>query len=349
VSMILKSSTGLFSVMIVLGWMSMAGLAEGARVKGWYGSIPTVPGDEKFQRIYVDNATLYHEDGREVTLWGVNFQSAMSGELQRYQRFSNHMRPFDPDEWKVMLDRSFDEIQQMGCDVMRIHLCPGDFADAQGNLVENEWLDMVDYTMAQCLQRGIYINFALHNHWQMWPGVVRPTFFGYGMKEHKWELMCVPDLIRASKNYMTQFVNRPNPCDNHRPYKHNPAWIIAEMINEPGWPKTKPEMSEFPDGVTAYEQWLVDHEKPDNKASWLAFKYESIKSYINLTDAVLYDEKVPAVPCWNLYWSKGPQHQGWEAYDATADSNVDIVSFSTYPGQADSYSGADLSGNNYLP
>jgi len=50
------------------------------RGKGWYGEMPTLPGDEKFQRIYVEDATLYHEDGSEVALWGVNFQSAMSWE-----------------------------------------------------------------------------------------------------------------------------------------------------------------------------------------------------------------------------------------------------------------------------
>ena len=47
--------------------------------------------------------------------------------------------PVPPWEWrKKMTDRSFDEIQLMGCDVMRIHLCPGDFADEHGNLVETD-------------------------------------------------------------------------------------------------------------------------------------------------------------------------------------------------------------------
>jgi hypothetical protein len=318
------------------------------RGKQWYGTIPSAPGDEQFQRIYVQDGTLFHEDGSEVALWGVNFQSAMSGELgSRYPDMSP--RDFDLNAWKLIVSNSFDEIQQMGCEVIRIHLCPGDFADAEGNLVETDWLDVLDYTMAECHRRGIYINLSLHNSWQQRGGVVNPTFFGNGDKEHNWELMSVPKKRAASANYITQFVNRPNPYDNNRPYKNNPAWIICEISNEPTFPKSKPDGAEFPDGIAVYEQWLLDHGKPDNKNSWSEFKYETIKNYINLTDSILLKEKVPAVSSWNLFWSHGPNHQGWESYDAAADSNVDIVSFSTYPGQSDSEKEIDLSDKNYLP
>ena len=51
----------------------LVGAASSERGKGWYGEIPPLPGDEKFQRIYVEDATLFHENGREVALWGVNF------------------------------------------------------------------------------------------------------------------------------------------------------------------------------------------------------------------------------------------------------------------------------------
>ena len=49
--------------------------------------------------------------------------------------------------------------------------------------------------------------------------------------------MVVPERIKATENYIRQLANRPNPLDRNRPYKENPAWIIAEVMNEPACPK----------------------------------------------------------------------------------------------------------------
>jgi hypothetical protein len=120
-------------------------------------------------------------------------------------------------------------------------------------------------------------------------------------------------------------------------------------MNETMWPKTRPSEDEFPDGVQAYEKWLVESGHMDRPESWRVFKRESITAYINRIDTLLHDECVPAVPCWNLFWSQGPRHEGWESYDAAAESSIPVVSFSTYPGQSESSRRADLSDRNYLP
>jgi hypothetical protein len=317
------------------------------RSRGWYGSIPARPGDEEFSRIYVKNATLHHENGEEVALWGVNLQSAMSWEKNRVERSSS--RKLSMEEWKKETELGFDELELMGCDVIRIHLCPGDFADAEGNLVETEWLDMLDYTMAECYRRGIYINLSLLNHLQKWGGVVEGAFFDRSLKEHKWELMVLPEMIRSSETYIRQLANRKNPYDQGRPYKHNPAWIIAEIINEPNWPKELPDAKEFPKGVTFFREWCKENGCPANEDSFSRFKYQKTKAYLDRMDRFLYQEKIPAVPCWNLYWSKGPLHQGKEGFDAAADSTMDVVSFSTYPGQDLSSKSKLLSKENMLP
>jgi hypothetical protein len=342
-----------FSVLLLSSILSAFSQERG---KKWYGTIPSEPGDEQFQRIYVQDATLFHEDGSEVALWGLNFQSAMSWEWGRSRR-DGRPRSFDSSDWKSIVDRGFDEIQQMGCEVIRIHLCPGDFADSEGNLVENEWLDMVDYTIAECHRRGIYISFSLINHLQVQGGVVDGAFIDYNDKDLRWELMVDPEKIAISENYIRQLVNRRNPYDNNRKYKHNPAWIIAEIMNEPTWPKNVPQSGEFPVGRAAYDQWLLENSKADSNTSWDEFQYQKTKTYVNQMNALLYEEKVPAVPSWNLFWARGPIHQGWVSYDAAADSDIPMVSFGTYigkelgkqvekrmPGQP-----VDLSTTNMLP
>ncbi len=233
--------------------------------------------------------------------------------------------------------------------MIRIHLSPADYADADGNLLENEWLDMLDYTMAECHRRGIYINLGLLNHL----GGDRGTdaIMGGAMRDDKLAAMVVPEKIRATENYIRQLANRKNPYDKGRVYKEYPGWIIAEIINEPNFPKSKPSRDEFPDSVRVYEEWLSANGKTDGPDAWKSFKKESIQAYINRMDQLLYDERVPAISCWNLYWSQGPKHQGWEAFDAVAETSIPVVSFSTYPGQGDSGKGKqmDLSDKNYLP
>ncbi|MFW6114649.1 MAG: hypothetical protein ACOC7K_02825, partial [bacterium] len=272
-----------------------------------------------------------------------------SWEWYHSRRGKNRGKKFGAKEWKSIVDRGFDEIQQMGCKVIRIHLCPGDLADGHGNLLENEWLHMLDYTMAECHRRGIYINLALLNH--LGDGGMG-AILSSKLKEHKWEAMVVPEKIAATDNYIRQLVNRKNPYDKGRIYKEYPGWIIAEIMNEPTWPELKPSKREFPDGVRVYEEWLAAHGKQESSSAWKSFKTESFNSYIDRTDELLFEERVPAVPCWNLYWSQGPVHEGWEAFDAAAESSIPVVSFATYPGQSDSQKEGrkvDLSDRNYLP
>jgi hypothetical protein len=317
------------------------------RTQQWYGNITARQGDERFSRIYIKDATLYHENGTEVALWGVNFQSAMSWEKNRVERSSK--KKLTMKQWRQQTDLGFDELERLSCDVIRIHLCPGDFADGAGNLVENDWLDMLDYTMAECYRRGIYVNLSLLNHLQQWGGVVEGTFFGREHKEHKWELMVLPDMIRASENYIRQLAHRQNPYDEDRIYQHNPAWIIAELINEPDWPKGLPDEKEFPKGIAFFKQWCTDNGKPVNAESFTRFKYEKTRAYLDHMDRFLFEERIPALACWNLYWSKGPIHQGPEGFRAAADSTMDLVSFSTYPGQGETKEHKIQDSMNQLP
>jgi len=304
--------------------------------------------EEIFQKIHVEDGTLFFEDGSEVALWGVNFQTSLSWEHRRFASIGM-LTPFDLAAYQKMADRNFDEIQLMGCDVIRIHLGPGDFADAHGDLVENEWLAMLDYTLAECRRRGIYVNLAFLNSMgnQVKDSFIRPR------SDAKWEWVTVPRQIEATKHFIRALVNRKNPYDDHIRYKDNPAWVVAELINEPMFPLKKPDRADSPEGVEAFEQWLKREEKMDTNESFGEFKYQSFKRYIDEMIYLLEQEEVAAVPCWNLYWVRGPHHQGWEGFEAAADSNVELVSFSTYPGQSEVQAArprrVELSDQNFLP
>ena len=56
-----------------------------------------------------------------------------------------------------MNDRGFEEIVKLGCDLVRVHLTPADFTDEAGNLVANQWLDMLGYLVARARENRVYV------------------------------------------------------------------------------------------------------------------------------------------------------------------------------------------------
>ena len=55
------------------------------------------------------------------------------------------------------MEEDFEDFQAMGLNVIRIHVFDTEITDAVGNLVRNEHLDLLDYLVAQCNRRGMYL------------------------------------------------------------------------------------------------------------------------------------------------------------------------------------------------
>ncbi|MEA2067646.1 MAG: cellulase family glycosylhydrolase, partial [Verrucomicrobiota bacterium] len=185
----------------------------------------------EFQKLHVKNGTLYFEDGREAVLWGVNFQPSLSWEYFRMKRHGLHV-PFDQKKYQAMIDEAFDEIQRMGSNLIRMHLTPSDIADEQGDLVENEWLDTLDYVMAKAEERGIYVYLAFLNNIG---GARRNQSFTTQKEKTKANWMIDPKFMEKADNYIREVLNRRNPYTRRRLYKESPALVIVEPINEPGY------------------------------------------------------------------------------------------------------------------
>ena len=111
--------------------------------------------------MHVRDGVLRFADGSEVNLWGVNFQPALSWEHAARMEPHGLFVPLQVADLKRMTDESFDQIQRLGSTVIRIHLCPADFFNGKGQLVERIWLDLLDYTLAEARKRGIYVYLTL--------------------------------------------------------------------------------------------------------------------------------------------------------------------------------------------
>jgi len=286
----------------------------------------------EFQSLYVENGTLYYEDGNEVVFWGVNLQPSLSWEYNRMKRHGLH-DPFDKDDYKAMIDEAYDELEIMGVNLIRIHLSPGDITDKEGNLVENRWLDLTDYVLAEAEKRGMYTYLAFLNTLGVARG--KDTFISRS-NQTKPMWMVDPVFIQKSERFMHQLLNRKNSYLNDIKYKNSPALALVEPINEPGY-FSRETIEDFPDCFKIYEDWIDNHERLDDENAFYNWRMITSKSYINRMVDFFKKEEVRAPMVWSMEWPRMMEWTGKDVFEAAAESDAPIVSVCFYPGQSVAY------------
>lgn len=246
------------------------------------------------KQVYVENGRLYHPNGKELALWGVNLQPNLSWEYNTLMKPLGI--PWDANEWKRITDESLNELELMHCQVLRCHITPADFTDDKGNLVETIYLDLLDYMVAKAAERGIYSSFSFINHMGNW--AIKNSFMNQGDKK-KW--ITDPVIVTASKNYITQLLNRTNPYTKVE-YKADTAITVWEMINEPEY--------------NAYSETRKD----------------VVLEYINSMYDVIRKTGDEHPIVWNCNWHR-MINGNEDVFKAIAESKVEVVSFCNYPGQ----------------
>ena len=294
------------------------------------------------------DGVLVYPDGSEVALWGVNLQTALSWEYSG--RLKKCGVPLEVEALKRIADQNLDELVRMRATVIRMHLLPSDFTDADGNIKDSVFLDALDYTIAGCHSRGIYVYLTLMN--EMGNAYFKDSFMA-GRDRREW----ITDPVLADKSalYIQELLERDNRY-THVPYKAEPAIAVFEIANEPGYVDYVALGSEpmFAPLRRSFEAWRAAKGYTGNlDLYYRVFRYELVRAHIDRMCKVIRDTGSTKPVVWNLNWPN--MIQGHEdVFQATADSTVDGVSFCLYPGQSDVpehywQHPADLSSKNYLP
>ena len=294
------------------------------------------------------NGVLLYPDGSEVALWGVNLQTALSWEYNG--RLKKCGVPLEAEALKQVADRNLDELVRMRASVIRMHLVPSDFTDAEGNLCDSMFLDVLDYTIAGCHARGIYVYLTLMN--EMGAAYLKDSFMA-GRDRREW----ITDKALADKSarYIRALLERENRYTKV-PYKTESALAVFEIANEPGYVDYVELGAEpmFAPLRRTFEAWCAAKGYTGNfDLHYRVFRYDLVRAYVNRMCAVIRDTGSAKPVAWNLNWPRMvEQHE--DVFQAVAESTVDAVSFCLYPGQHDVQQPywqypADLSGKNYLP
>ncbi len=180
--------------------------------------------------VYQDKQGIirYTANNSEVAVFGANYCLPSACDYRAADRVAPSL-----EEKKAMIDEDMAHFARMGFRAIRLSFW-GDWenCDKEGNLLDNEHLDLLDYLIYKASERDILMLFSpivIHAAW--WPeGYVEMP--GFSAHYPKSEMTFDENAIRAQENYMTQFLNYRNRYTG-RQYKNEPNLIAVELLNEP--------------------------------------------------------------------------------------------------------------------
>lgn len=176
--------------------------------------------------VYVDSLGVmrWDIDNSEVKGFGVNYTVPFA----HARRMANRLG-LDP---KVIIDNDVYHFKRLGFDLYRIHVWDTEISDAEGNLIQNDHLDIFDYLLDVLSKNNINYVITPIAYWgNGWPEPDEPTS-GFSQKFGKANCLTNVDCIEAQKKYLNQFINHTNPY-NGKKYGEDPNLIAFEISNEP--------------------------------------------------------------------------------------------------------------------
>lgn len=187
--------------------------------------------------IYADNkkniATIY-VDKEGVMRWSDTKQAASFYGVNYTTPFAHAYRVLNylEKDHKKAIDKDVYHFARLGFNAYRIHIWDVEISDAEGNLLENQHLDLLDYLIAKLEERGIRVF------------VTTMTNFGNGYPErnentgafsylyNKCKVHDTEEAIQAQERYIGQLIKHVNPYTGSA-YKDDPYIVAFEINNEP--------------------------------------------------------------------------------------------------------------------
>lgn len=277
--------------------------------------------------LYAAGGRIMTPAGKEVKLFGVNFQTPLSWE---YGRLSRVGIAKTTKALNAVTDNNIADVALLGANLLRCHLTPADFTDANGNLVETPFLEALDYMIYVAGKNNIYVSLALLNHMGQsgggtaWIGRDRSTWIHDA------------DVVACEKRYISQLVSRVNKYSGVT-YAETENIAYFELINEPSMFSYKEIAGSS--GAAAYTAWLSKEKLADNAANYALYREQLVETYINDMCTLLDDNGDHHLVCWGLNWHRY-RNGNQDIFKGVASSKADIVAFCNYPGQ-------DLVAQNY--
>lgn len=188
--------------------------------------------------IYIDkNGVMRWSDTRqEASFFGVNYTLPFA----HAYRAVGYLEL----DRKAAIDKDVYHISCLGLNAYRIHLWDVELTDEQGNLVENEHLDLMDYLIAKLKERNIHIVVTAQTNFGNGYPERNIQTGGFSYKYDKCDMHSNPEAITAQETYLHGLVKHVNPYTGLA-YKDDPSIVGFEINNEPCHSGTKEEVKAY--------------------------------------------------------------------------------------------------------
>jgi hypothetical protein len=169
----------------------------------------------------------YRDNGDEAAFFGVNY---VAPHAYTYRALGY----VGADREKTIHDDLL-HLSRLGLNALRIHIWDAEISDVEGNLTPNEHLRLLDYLIAECRRRGIYVLLTPIN----WLGIGYPEAdtptTGFSYHYPKREMGTNPAAIAAEARFLGQLCEHINAF-TRAAYRDDPVIVGIELTNEPWSP-----------------------------------------------------------------------------------------------------------------
>jgi len=181
-------------------------------------------------------------DGGEVALLGVNYYTPFTIDYAEIKRLGL--------DHKQEIRTDVSHFRRLGFGCIRVHCFDRQFSDADGNLLDNSHLELLDYLVDACRSNGLYTVLTPIAWWGggVWTDRTRGFSDVYEMRQMTTDRTAWSIQAR----FLRQFAEHVNRYTGKR-YADDPAVLAFECINEPLYPKDTPDSL-----VTEYINTLTD-------------------------------------------------------------------------------------------
>lgn len=196
------------------------------------------------QSFKVDNKGVIRDakTRTEGAWYGVNYTAPFAHAYRQLHRQGADI--------KQTIDKDTYHLARLGVNAYRIHVWDYEITDAEGNLLDNEHLDLFDYLIAKLEERGVNVVLTMimgGNNGYPEPGEDLPGFSG---RMNKAIATSDPDAAVIEENYIRNFLNHHNPYTRHQT-KDDPMIVGFEINNEPTNSTPAKETTAFVDRMIA--------------------------------------------------------------------------------------------------
>lgn len=178
------------------------------------------------QSYYVDRKGVLRDSGtkEEVSFFGANYTAPFAHAYRQLHRFGIDI--------KQTIDKDTYHLARIGATAYRIHVWDYEITDGEGNLIDNEHLDLFDYLLSKLEERNIHIVLTMMagggdsypDPGEDLPGFQKGWSKGFATSD--------PDAAKKEENYIRNFVSHRNPYTGKQ-FKDDPMIVGFEINNEP--------------------------------------------------------------------------------------------------------------------